>query len=51
MEMVKEALTVTLQKAECFNISSEGKPKKKKWEGNDADAFESINVLIPGTVF
>lgn len=29
MRMVKEALTVTLKKAKCFNISSEGRPKKK----------------------
>lgn len=51
MRMVKEALTVTLKKAKCFNISSEGRPKKKKWEENNTDTFQSLHALIQGTVF
>lgn len=48
--MVKEALTLTLKKAKCFNISSEG-GKKKRWEGNVTDTFQSVYILIQGTIF
>lgn len=51
MEMVKEALSVTVKKAKCFNINSEGGPgEKKKWEGNNfkvsrAQYFEDHRIL------
>lgn len=54
MEIVMETWTVALKKAKCFNISSEGRLKKKqtkKTEGNDSDTFQSLLVLIHTTVF